>query len=420
MNHAGFPIELFWLDMRDGHEVKRVKQTMKPIRNESESQVSSYEGHQFLIKFYHNLTEKDAHIMISKSGREETVTVSYDATADEFSVVSYSKFDEVMAGIKNATENCARGDLKKLTECVTAAVITDIEKMADSKTELVKNRDLMSNRLRNYTCADEKMETTLPVYSYSWSPEDGGEEIQVDVLYENEHAKIWLAHDFVTEEECNILVEHGRPELKRATVAAEDGTSIVSIHRKAQQANYDVHHDDMENDPLYALYYRVFAMTNSHAGFELQLDGQEDFTIIQYNPTDEYTPHCDGTCDGTKHISHGRVASAVLYCKVADKGGATSFTKSDVFVKPKEGMATFFTYKGLDGVMDDGYTEHSGCPVLEGEKWITTVWMRDGVTAEEPWHMFDPDGVRMLDEDMEEEQRHALEEESEEETEEEL
>ena len=35
--------------------------------------------------------------------------------------------------------------------------------------------------------------------------------------------------------------------------------------------------------------------------------------------------------------------------------------------------------KGSDGRMDDGYTEHSGCPVLEGEKWITTVWMRDGV-----------------------------------------
>jgi hypothetical protein len=222
---------------------------------------------------------------------------------------------------------------------------------------------------------------------------------------------------------CYVMLVHDYPDFAIRIINAinePQHSFVIHIDRKAQQANYDVHHDDMENDPLYALYYRVFAMTNSHAGFELQLDGQEDFTIIQYNPTDEYTPHCDGTCDGTKHISHGRVASAVLYCKVADKGGATSFTKSDVFVKPKEGMATFFTYKGLDGVMDDGYTEHSGCPVLEGEKWITTVWMRDGVTAEEPWHMFDPDGVRMLDEDMEEEQRHALEEESEEETEEEL
>ena len=42
--------------------------------------------------------------------------------------------------------------------------------------------------------------------------------------------------------------------------------------------------------------------------------------------------------------------------------------------------------KGSDGRMDDGYTEHSGCPVLEGEKWITTVWMRDGVLL--PWSLF--------------------------------
>ena len=37
-------------------------------------------------------------------------------------------------------------------------------------------------------------------------------------------------------------------------------------------------------------------------------------------------------------------------------------------------MATFFSYKDASsGHMDDGFTEHSGCPVLEGEKWISTV-----------------------------------------------
>jgi len=29
-----------------------------------------------------------------------------------------------------------------------------------------------------------------------------------------------------------------------------------------------------------------------------------------------YRPNCDGTCDGSKHNNHGRVATAVLYCKV--------------------------------------------------------------------------------------------------------
>lgn len=49
--------------------------------------------------------------------------------------------------------------------------------------------------------------------------------------------------------------------------------------------------------------------------------------------------------------------------------------------------------------MDEGYTEHSGCPVLEGEKWITTFWMREGVSEAEPWSLFDPSGIRILTED---------------------
>ncbi len=47
--------------------------------------------------------------------------------------------------------------------------------------------------------------------------------------------------------------------------------------------------------------------------------------------------------------------------------------------------------------MDEGgYTEHSGCPIIDGEKWVITFWMRDGVSAEEPWDQFDPSGVRIL------------------------
>ena len=42
--------------------------------------------------------------------------------------------------------------------------------------------------------------------------------------------------------------------------------------------------------------------------------------------------------------------------------------------------------------MDDGYTEHSGCPVTVGEKWITTLWMREGVSEVVKWQDSDPHG----------------------------
>jgi hypothetical protein len=87
----------------------------------------------------------------------------------------------------------------------------------------------------------------------------------------------------------------------------------------------------------------------------------------------------------------------IIAVQVPKIGGATTFTKADVFVKPERGMATFFSYMGPDGKMDSGLTEHSGCPVIEGEKWITTAWMRRGVSTDRPWTIFDPSGGLLMD-----------------------
>jgi hypothetical protein len=84
----------------------------------------------------------------------------------------------------------------------------------------------------------------------------------------------------------------------------------------------------------------------------------------------------------------------VLYCEVPELGGATTFTKSDVFVRPKRGMATVFTYMTPEGIMDSGYTQHSGCPVRRGEKWIATTWLREGVTLRDHSDLFEPTGKR--------------------------
>lgn len=43
--------------------------------------------------------------------------------------------------------------------------------------------------------------------------------------------------------------------------------------------------------------------------------------------------------------------------------------------------------------MDNGFTEHSGCPVVEGEKKIVTQWVRYGVDKEHPWNSFNTLGI---------------------------
>lgn len=47
--------------------------------------------------------------------------------------------------------------------------------------------------------------------------------------------------------------------------------------------------------------------------------------------------------------------------------------------------------------MDTGFTEHSGCPVFEGEKKIVTQWIRLGVDEENTWDSFNTLGVKLKD-----------------------
>ena len=47
--------------------------------------------------------------------------------------------------------------------------------------------------------------------------------------------------------------------------------------------------------------------------------------------------------------------------------------------------------------MDTGFTEHSGCPVFEGQKKIVTQWIRLGVDKENPWDSFNTLGVKIAD-----------------------
>ena len=48
-----------------------------------------------------------------------------------------------------------------------------------------------------------------------------------------------------------MLEGHGRSRFARATVAAEDGSSVISENRKANQASYNLHKVRPETDPLW-------------------------------------------------------------------------------------------------------------------------------------------------------------------------
>lgn len=209
-------------------------------------QINSYNTHQFTVRFLKHIP--DVEVSFTKGPREEVVTIRYDPE-NGMTVRQTTKFDEIMETVKETTKACSDLSGDEFAACVANGVIDDVTKLTDTKSQIGKYRDQMSARLRNYTCVDEKMDTTEPIKSYKYAAD--GNEYFVDTLLDSSNAKIWMVNNFVSQEECRVLMDHGLPRLRRATVAAEDGSSVVSENRKAQQASYNMHSRTPEQDPLW-------------------------------------------------------------------------------------------------------------------------------------------------------------------------
>jgi prolyl 4-hydroxylase len=65
----------------------------------------------------------------------------------------------------------------------------------------------------------------------------------------------------------------------------------------------------------------------------------------------------------------------VCYLNTPAQGGATVFPDVQFDVAPVRGNAVFFSY---DRAHPATKTLHGGAPVIEGEKWVATKWVREG------------------------------------------
>ena len=109
------------------------------------------------------------------------------------------------------------------------------------------------------------------------------------------------------------------------------------------------------------------------------VENGEGLQILRYRPGAEYLPHYDyfdPVHSGSKTILQRggqRVGTLVTYLVAPQRGGATTFPAIGLEVAPVPGNAVFFSY---DRPHPSTATLHGGAPVLEGEKWVATKWLR--------------------------------------------
>jgi len=195
---------------------------------------------------------------------------------------------------------------------------------------------------------------------------------EVEVLMAMSHPRIVVFGDLLSAEECAELIELARKRLSRSeTVATRTGASEVNEARTS---------DGMFFTPAE---FPICARLEARLAklLDWPLENGEGLQILRYRPGAEYKPHYDyfdPAEPGTPAIlkrGGQRLASIVCYLNTPEAGGATVFPEGGIEVAPVRGNAVFFSY---DRPHPSTRTLHGGAPVVAGEKWVATKWMREG------------------------------------------
>jgi hypothetical protein len=243
-NNSTKSIEVFW----KGNKQPADRVSMGVIAPDKYLTLDSFESHIFLVSVVGDSTSGTE---VVKKGYDETLTV-YLHKDGSLELDASHTFDNMEALLEYALATCPDQSNSFHASCIAANTYPAMVQIFDYNQAVKSLRDQISDKLRNYTCADDSLPTSTPKSSAVEFVYD--KEYTVDTYLDMENAKIWAVRDFVTEEECDLLMEHARPRLQRAAVVGADGLGEISESRKAQQAGYNV---EGEEDPLWYKCYSV-------------------------------------------------------------------------------------------------------------------------------------------------------------------
>lgn len=194
---------------------------------------------------------------------------------------------------------------------------------------------------------------------------------KVAVLQCMYNPRVVVFGDLLSAEECEQLIELAKPRLARSlTVATKTGGEEVNADRTSNGMFFQ----RAENELVRRIEQRIARLVNWPE------ENGEGLQILQYGPGAEYKPHYDyfdPSEPGTPTIlkrGGQRVGTLVMYLAEPEKGGGTVFPDVHLEVAPRRGNGVFFSY---DRAHPSTRTLHGGAPVLAGEKWIATKWLRE-------------------------------------------
>jgi prolyl 4-hydroxylase len=194
---------------------------------------------------------------------------------------------------------------------------------------------------------------------------------EVRVVLSMHDPRVVVFAGFMSDEECDELRALAAPRLARSeTVDNTTGGSEVNEARTSAGMFF------MRGEtPLVdRIERRIAALVN------WPVENGEGVQVLHYRPGAEYKPHYDyfdpDQAGSATILRRGgqRVGTLVMYLNTPEAGGGTTFPDVQLEVAPIKGHAVFFSY---DCAHPSSRSLHGGAPVVRGEKWVATKWMRE-------------------------------------------
>ncbi|KAF9621728.1 hypothetical protein IFM89_027582 [Coptis chinensis] len=213
---------------------------------------------------------------------------------------------------------------------------------------------------------------------------DGREDHWTEIISWEPRAFIY--HNFLSKDECEYLINLAKPHMEKSTVVdSATGQSKDSRVRTSSGTFLKRGRDKIIRN----IEKRISDFTF------LPVEHGEGLQILHYEVGQKYEPHFDYFNDEFNTRNGGqRIATILMYLSDVEEGGETVFPaakgnfssvpwwnelsecgKKGLSVKPKMGDALLFWSMWPDATLDPS-SLHGGCPVIKGNKWSSTKWIR--------------------------------------------
>lgn len=178
---------------------------------------------------------------------------------------------------------------------------------------------------------------------------------------------------FLSDEECAHLIGLVQSRIAPSTTVDPDTGKLIQVESRTSSSAYL----GLCQTPIVAgIEQRLSELSG------LPVENGEGLQVLNYQVGQSYQPHFD-FFDPELKGSHvvlacggQRVITCLMYLNDVEEGGETYFPEVDQKVSPVKGDALLFYNVLPDGGVDR-MSLHASLPVIAGEKWVATKWIRE-------------------------------------------